>query len=80
MVKYNIMIFTLIELTISSVGAYNIAKGLYNMYRDAEIIKQEYRNHKELTKQYKRAQQDGQPDVLTDSQYIRMEGQFQIIG
>jgi len=74
------MIFALIELTVSSVGAYNIIKGLYNMYCDAEVIKQEYRNHREMTIHYRQAQQNGTTNSLSETQYRRMEGQFEMIG
>jgi len=74
------VLFAIIELTVSSVGAYNIIKGLYNMYCDAEVIKEDYRNHQEITRQYKQAQQNGNPSLLTETQYRRMEGQFELIG
>ena len=73
------MVFwVVIELAISSVGAYKIAKGVYNMYCDAEEIKNQYRQHQKTTEEYRRAQLPGR-NPLTESQYHRYEGEFMVL-
>ena len=71
------IIWGLIELTISTVGGYNLVKGLYNMYRDAEEIKNQYRRNQKLTEQYKVVQ--GTHNTLTESTYHRFEGDFLVL-
>lgn len=72
------MILSIIELTVSAVGSYNVIKGLYNMYHDAEKIKKQYREHQRITEQYKNTQ-NLQPDYLTESTYQRFEGEFLVL-
>ena len=69
----------IIEITISAVGAYNLVKGVYNMYCDAEVIKNQYRTHQRTTEQYRRAQSADHQDSLTESQNHRYEGEFIIL-
>ena len=71
------MIFwSIIELAISTVGGYNIVKGMYNIYCDAEEIKNQYRKNHKLTEQYKDIQCSHN---LTESTYQRFEGDFLIL-
>ena len=69
-------LWAIVELTISTVGTYNLVKGVYNMYRDAEEIKTQYRQHQHTAEQYRRAQTG---HSLTESQYDRYEGEFMIL-
>lgn len=71
------VLWGIVELGISTVGAYNILKGVYNMYKDAEDIKDQYRQNQVITDQYRRVQQTVDP--LTESQYHRFEGEFLIL-
>lgn len=71
------VLWGIVELGISTVGAYNILKGIYNMYKDAEDIKDQYRQNQDITEQYRRVQQAIDP--LTESQYNRFEGEFLIL-
>lgn len=73
------VIWAVVELTVSAVGAYNLAKGVYNMYRDAEEIKNQYRQHQKTTEQYRRAQNGQNNDPLTESQFNRYEGEFIVL-
>lgn len=72
-------LWAIMELTVSTVGAYNLVKGVYNMYRDAEEIKTQYRQHQHTAEQYRRAQRKNKRDSLTESQYHRYEGEFMIL-
>ena len=66
------------ELAMSAVGIYNILKGSYSMYQDAETVKNQYRQHQRLTDEYKRAQHLlGNP--LTESQYHRLTDDFLLL-
>lgn len=71
-------LWAIVELTVSTVGAYNLAKGIYNMYRDAEEIKTQYRQHQQTAKQYRKAQPVKEVS-LTESQYHRYEGEFMVL-
>ncbi len=71
------VLWGIIEITVSAVGGYNVIKGIYNMYCDAEKIKRQYREHQKITEQY-RAQNSSQ-DQLTESTYQRFEGEFLIL-
>ena len=68
-----------VELTVSAVGAYNLMKGVYNMYRDAEEVKTQYRQYQKTTEQYRRAQDRKNTNPLTESQYHRYEGEFMVL-
>ena len=68
-----------VEIAVSAVGAYNIVKGAYNMYCDAEVIRDQYRQHQKTTEQYRRAQLDDTDNLLTESQYHRYEGEFMVL-
>ena len=72
------VIWGIVELTVSAVGAYNIVKGVYNMYCDTEKLKNQYRSHQRITEQYRRTQL-GDYDHLTESQFHRYEGEFVIL-
>lgn len=69
-------LWAIVELTVSSVGVYNLMKGVYNMYCDAEEIKTQYRQHQTTAEQYRRAQAGRS---LTESQYDRYEGEFMVL-
>lgn len=69
----------IIELTVSVVGVYNLAKGAYNMYCDVDKIKKQYRDHQHITEEYRRSQVGKGIDHLTDSQYHRYEGEFIVL-
>ena len=71
------VLWGIVELGISTVGAYNILKGIYNMYKDAEDIKDQYRQNQAITEQYRSVQQEIDP--LTNSQYSRFEGEFLVL-
>jgi len=71
------VLWGIVEIGMSTVGAYNIIKGLYNMYKDAEEIKDQYRESKAITNQYIRIQNGIDP--LTQSQYNRFEGDFLLL-
>jgi hypothetical protein len=73
------VIWGIVEIAVSAVGAYNIAKGAYNMYCDAEVIKNQYREHQRTTEEYRRAQSLAPSDPLTESQYHRYEGEFMVL-
>lgn len=67
-----------IELAVTTVGTYNIFKGFYNMYCDAEKIKDEYRSHQKITKDYLQAQ-GVKYNPLTESQFQRFEDEFLVM-
>ena len=73
------VIWGIVEIAISAVGAYNIAKGAYNMYCDAEVVKNQYRQHQRTTEEYRRAQLAERRDPLTESQFDRYEGEFMVL-
>jgi hypothetical protein len=73
------VLWLVIEAAISAVGAYNIAKGVYNMYKDADVIKNEYKRHQRTSEQYKLAQLRKRRPVLTDTQYDRYEDEFALL-
>ncbi len=73
------VLWGIVELTVSAVGAYNIIKGVYNMYCDAEEIKNQYRSNQRTTEEYRRAQIGNRVDPLTESQYGRYEGEFMVL-
>ncbi len=67
----------IVEITVSAVGAYNLVKGMYNMYCDAEHIKNQYRTHQNTTEQYRKSQSTNYS--LTESQYHHCEGEFVVL-
>lgn len=71
------IVWGLIELAVSTVGSYNIIKGIYNIYCDAEEIKNQYRKSQKLTEAYKTAQKIN--NSLTESTFHRFEDDFLII-
>lgn len=73
------VLWGLIEITVTTVGTYNIIKGIYNIYRDAEKVKEKYKSHKTVTQEYLRTQGIQQINELTDSQYKRLEDDFLLI-
>ena len=73
------VLWGIVELAVSAVGMYNITKGMYNMYCDAEEIKGQYRKHQQTTEEYRRAQHLAAIDPLTESQYSRFEGDFMVL-
>ena len=72
------VLWGIVELGMSTVGVYNILKGLYNMYQDAETIKKQYRENQAITDQYLHVQKK-QVNPLTQSQYTRFEGEFLVL-
>ena len=68
----------IVEITVSAVGAYNLVKGMYSMYCDAEHIKDQYRTHQNTTEQYRRTHSTYH-HLLTESQYHRCEGEFVVL-
>lgn len=72
------VLFVLFELTVSAVGLYNLAKGAYSMYCDAEEIKNQYRQHQRTAEEYIRVQNKPE-DLLTESQYQNHEDEFLIM-
>ena len=72
------VLWSIVELTITTVSTYNMVKGMYNMYCDAEKLKQEYRNHQHSVNEYLRT--INKTDIkITESQYHRVEGEFMIL-
>lgn len=71
------VIWFAVEIVVSAVGMYNISKGVYNMYRDAETIKKKHRQHQKTIEEYRNACTDSKS--LTESQYHRYEGEFLIL-
>lgn len=68
------VIMIILELVGSAVGLYNLAKGVTNMYTDAEKYKkqqEEYNRYLQL--------QHMKPDPLTESQYVCIAEGFEII-
>ena len=47
------VLWAITEFAVSTVGTYNIIKGIYNMYLDAETIKKQYRVHQKISEEYK---------------------------
>jgi len=72
-------IWILIEVAVSAVGAYNIVKGAYNMYKDAETVKDQYREHQKITEEYLRTQGVKHQDPLTESQFDRQNDAFVVL-
>lgn len=72
------MLISMLELTLSAVGVYNFVKGVYNMYCDAEEIKNQYREHQKTMYEYKLAQ-NVMETSLTESQFHRFEGEFVVL-
>jgi len=68
----------LINITFTIVGAYNFVKGIYNMYCDAQKIKDEYKDYQKNIYNYKREQHLINTS-LTESMYHRMEEEFLIL-
>ena len=73
------VLWGLIELTISTVGAYNIIKGLYGIYTDAEKVKEKYKSHKHIKEEYLRDQGLIEKNRMTESQYTKLEDEFLLI-
>jgi len=67
-----------LELAFSAIGAYNLIKGAYNMYCDAETIKNQYRQQQREMYKYKQAQNAVNP-FLTESQFHRVENEFIVL-
>lgn len=72
------VLWLLAELAVSTVGGYNIAKGMYNMYKDADNLKDEYKKHRRTVKEYRKIQLN-QKDELTESQFERQRGEFVVV-
>jgi hypothetical protein len=72
------VVWELVEIGVSIVGAYNIIKGAYNMYCDAEVVKTQYREHQRITDEYRRAQNPNF-ESLTESQFHRYEDDFVVL-
>lgn len=72
------VLWAAMELSMSAVWVYGMAKSMYNMYCDAEEMKNQYRKYVKTTDQYIKAQTDGL-DRLTESQYIEMKNDFYVI-
>ena len=68
-----------VELAVSTVGAYNIVKGVYNLYCDTEYIKNQYRTHQATADQYRKSQLHKSVYKLTESQFQHYEGEFMIL-
>jgi len=68
-----------VEITLSAMGMYNITKGFYSMYCDADEIKTKYNNHKKTKEQYHISQTKNNNDPLTESQYINYKNDFIIL-
>lgn len=72
------VLWVLAELAVSTVGGYNIAKGMYNMYKDADKLKDDYKKHRRTVKEYRKMQLN-QKDELTASQFERQKDQFVVV-
>ena len=72
------VIMGVIQVVGSAIGAYNLVKGAYNMYCDAEVIKNQYRQHQRIVDEYRDAQTE-KHDILTDSQFHRYENEFLVV-
>lgn len=72
------VLWAVMELSMSAVWAYGLAKSMYGMYRDAEDMKDQYRKYVQTTDQYIKAQTDGL-DRLTESQYNSIQDEFYVI-
>jgi hypothetical protein len=72
------MVWGLFEIAISAVGVYNVLKGVYNIYKDAEHIKTEYKQQSNIIKTYKELQFNNNQS-LTESQYVRKTDDFIVI-
>jgi hypothetical protein len=68
------VIMIILEIVGSAVGLYNLAKGVINIYSDAE----EYRRQQEEYNKYIEMQKKT-PDLLTKSQYECFVEGFEII-
>lgn len=66
-------------LVISTVGFYNIIKGIYSMYCDADGIKNQYRLHQKVINDYKQTQNYKKQNRLTESQYHLYEHEFVLL-
>ena len=67
---------------LSALGVYNITKGMYNMYKDAEKLKTQYDKYQKITEQYSKFFKDNDCDDeqdLTISQYEKYQDDFLII-
>ena len=67
-----------IEIAFSIIGAYNLVRGAYNMYCDAEEIKNQYRRQQKEMYEYRRAQ-NALNTSLTESQFHRVENEFIVL-
>ena len=73
------VVLFIVEAVVSAVGAYNITKGVYNMYCDADKIKRQYRHHQRIAEEYLIAQGNNRRDPLTESQFERYEDNFIVL-
>ena len=69
------VIWFIVEAVVSAVGVYNITRGVYNMYCDAEKVKKEYRKHQRTAEEYCAAQIKAS-DQLSESQFHQYENNF----
>ena len=66
----------IVEIAVYIVSGYNLARGFYDFYTDANKIKKTYKEHQRISKQY--TVLTTKPN-LTESTYSRFEGEFLII-
>lgn len=72
------MVLWIIEIAITAVGSYNIIKGVYNIYTDANKIKKTYDKTKKNLSYYKNIDLFKSID-MTESQYKTEEDEFVIL-
>ena len=73
------VIWAVFDLTVATVGTYNLIKGIYEMYGEATKVKKEYKVYKRRKKEYKRTQGVA-PNPLTQSQFSNVEKEFLLVG